>query len=209
MAAGKTATAVHYDITDFANLAASVVREEVVSSGTNGAQLVWRTGPRKPKLSSLSIPQWSVANLAILSRLQDDGNLDSTSVMDYLSYTTRIYQLFQRYEAVSVFLYDREYRKLQAQLSFRWGTEVTHLQAMWLKEQEPRPIRADSSAASSKPGPSSNTKGPITADGRIICRLYNSKAGCTLAACKYAHLCSRQGCQEGHSSIQHETISKN
>ena len=75
MAAGKAGTATYYDITDFANLATSAVREEIVGNGTSGAQLVWRTGPRKPKLSSLTIPQWSVANLAILSRLQEEGKL--------------------------------------------------------------------------------------------------------------------------------------
>ena len=80
-----------------------VVREEVVSSGPSGVELVWRTGPRKPKLSSLTIPQWSVANLVILSRLQDEGRLDATSPLDYLSYTRRIYQLLQRYDQVSVY----------------------------------------------------------------------------------------------------------
>lgn len=53
IAAGKTATVVHHAIADFANLATSVVREEVWGSGTNSAQY----GPRRPKLSSLTIPQ--------------------------------------------------------------------------------------------------------------------------------------------------------
>ena len=91
MVAGKTAANVYYDITNFANLATLGVREEVVGSGTSGAQLVWRAGPRKPKLASLSIPQWAVANLAILTRLQEDGKLvGSIALLDYLSYTTDI-----------------------------------------------------------------------------------------------------------------------
>ena len=51
---------------------------------------------RTYKLSSRMIPQWSVANLAILSRLQDEGGLDETSTLDYLSYTTRIYTSYSR-----------------------------------------------------------------------------------------------------------------
>ena len=127
-----------------------MVREEVVGSDTSGAQLVCRAGPRKPRLSSVSIPEWSVANLAILSRLQDDGNLEGNGVLGYLSYTIRVYQLCQRHDAVFVYLCDREYGKLQPQLLFPWGTDVTHLQAMWLKEQDTRPIRADNSTTSSK-----------------------------------------------------------
>ena len=45
--------------------------------------------------------------------------------------TTPLYsnnQLLKRYDGVSVFYYDREYGKLQAQLGFRWGTEEIHLQ---------------------------------------------------------------------------------
>ena len=66
---------------------------------------------------------------------------------------TRVCQLFQRHDAVSVYLYDREYRKPQAQLLLRWGTEVTHLQAMWLKEQDTRSTRADSPITSTKTTP--------------------------------------------------------
>ena len=40
-------------------------------------------------------------------------------MLDYLSYTTKIYQLTQRYENVSVYFYDREYCKLQACHDFR------------------------------------------------------------------------------------------
>ena len=89
-------------LTDVSSLSSVVVRDEMVSSGPSGAEFVWRTGSSKPKLSSLTMPQWSVANLAILSRLQDEGRLDATPTLDYLSYTMRIYQLLQRYDQVAV-----------------------------------------------------------------------------------------------------------
>ena len=207
MAAGKGPTPVpYYDITDFASLTSMVVREEVVSSGPSGAELVWRTGPRKPKLSSLTIPQWSVANLAILSRLQDEGRLDATSTLDYLSYTTRIYQLLQRYDQVSVYLYDCEYRRLQTQMGFRWGTEVSHLQAVWLKEQGPRTNGSSTGATISK---STKAKGPTTIDGLTICKMFNSRAGCTFADCKFTRVCSRPGCEAKHSAIAHDSSAKN
>ena len=201
MASGKAGTASYYDITDFANLATSAVREEVVGNGSvSGAQLVWRTGPRKPKLSSLTIPQWSVANLAILNRLREDGLLSATSIMDYLSYTTRLYQLFQRYDAVSVFYYDREYRKLQSQLAFRWGTEVTHLQTLWLKEGH----RSATTPTTTGPLVATPKYAAKAADGRTICRLYNTQRGCHFKDCRFAHVCSHVGCERTHSYSQHE-----
>ncbi len=209
MAAGKAGeVSTHYDITDFVNLSGAVVREEVVGNGATGAQLVWRTGPQKPKLSSLSTPQWSVANLAILARLKGDGKLDSSATMDYLSYNTRVYQLLQRYEAVSVFLYDREYRKLQAQLGFRWGTEVTHLQAIWLKEQDHRSstsARSVTSVTNKFTGAPNKPRNPVTVDGKTICKMYNTQSGCTYNGCTYMHVCSRSGCEQKHSAVHHDT----
>lgn len=195
MASGKVEVAPYLDIVDFVNLSGAVIREEVVGSGSTGAQLVWRTGPKKPKLSSLTIPQWSVANLAIIARLQADGRLDDQGILDYLSYNTRIYQLLQRYEAVSVFLYDREYRKLQAQLGFRWGTEVTHLQAIWLKALD-QPTIATTSRT--------KQRSPATKEGKTICKLFNGSGGCTYSDCKFVHVCSRPGCEQKHSATQHD-----
>ena len=217
MAAGKGPTPVPYydvtknlwkvlDITDFASLASMVVREEVVSSGPSGAELVWWTGPCKPKLSSLMIPQWSVANLAILRRLQDKGCLDTTSTLDYLSYTTQIYQLLQRYNQVSVYLYDREYRRLQTQMGFHWNTEVSHLQVVWLKEQGPW---TNSSGMGATTGKTTKAKGSTTADGLTICKMFNSKAGCTFADCKFSHVCSWPGCEAKHSAAAHDSSAQN
>ena len=58
-----------------------------------------------------------------------DNKLSGTSLIDYLSYTTKIYQLVQRFSLVSVLilLYDREYRKLQSSMGYRWGTDIQHI----------------------------------------------------------------------------------
>ena len=47
-------------------------------------------------------------------------------MMDYLSYSTKVYQLVQRFSLVLVLLYDRVYRKLQSTMGFRWGRDVQH-----------------------------------------------------------------------------------
>ena len=65
-------------------------------------------GIKKPKFENLTLSQWSVANLAILNKLVADGKLKDESLMDYLSYSTKIYQLVQKCSLASVLLYDRE-----------------------------------------------------------------------------------------------------
>ena len=80
--------------------------------GGNGSQqVILKSGPKKPKLESVTLAQWSVANLAILYHLLGEGKLDAPNILDYLSYTTKICQLEQNFNLVSVLMYDREYRK--------------------------------------------------------------------------------------------------
>ena len=43
-------------------------------------------------------------------------------VVNYLSYTTKVYQLTQRFENGSVYVNDCEYRRLQAGHNFCWQT---------------------------------------------------------------------------------------
>ena len=84
------------------------VEEEVVIGGQGEQQIVVKAGPKKPKLENLTLSQWSVANLAILYKLVEDGKLKDEALMDNLSYSTKIYQLVQKCSLASVQLYGRE-----------------------------------------------------------------------------------------------------
>ena len=98
-ATGKS-TLTHYDICDFVP---HVLEEEMVVGGLGDQQLVIKSGPTKPRLESLTLSQWSIANLAILYKLANEGKLLGASLMDYLSYSTKICQLVQRFSLVSIF----------------------------------------------------------------------------------------------------------
>lgn len=81
----------HYDIADFVN-SCSLHTERVISDNDDG-QLIFKLGPAKPKLESLSVPQWSVANLAILQKLLQEDCLGQDQILDchtphaYISYS--------------------------------------------------------------------------------------------------------------------------
>ena len=193
-ASGRSAHAYH-DIVDF--VCKDTTEETVVAGMHEGGQVIIKSGV-KPKLEALTLSQWSIANLAILYTLVGEGKLEGGNMLDYLSYTTKIYQLTQRYENVSVYFYDREYRKLQACHDFRWGTDIPHLHTMQLTPRITRP--------NGKYPPSArqtNRSGPVTPDGRPICKLFHSARGCGFTDCKFVHSCSYKGCGQSHSASTH------
>ncbi|MES9879858.1 MAG: hypothetical protein ABW185_03155, partial [Sedimenticola sp.] len=201
-AAGKS-TGEHLDICDFVS---GSIEEEVVIGGQGDQHIVVKSGPRRPKLDTLTLCQWSVANLSILYRLVGDNKLPGPALMDYLSYTTKIYQLVQKYSLISVFLYDREYRKLQANMNFRWGTDVQHLHTLMLQSRD-RPVNQSSQGVRKGGALPSGSKGKGEKSGNI-CRSFNDSKGCTFPSCRYKHQCSVQGCGQRHSAIQH-SVEKN
>ena len=91
---------VHYDVVDF--IAKDTVEKEVVAGTQEGRQIIVKSRV-KPKLEAIILSQWSIANLAIMYRLLGEGKLGDEGVIDYLSYSTKIYQLTQKYENVSVY----------------------------------------------------------------------------------------------------------
>ena len=99
---GKSAS-LHYDIVDFVS---GHVEEEIIVGGSGSHQVVLKSGPKKPKLENVSLAQWTIANLAILYKLNGEAKLTGDGILDYLSYTTKVCQLVQRYNLVSVLLYD-------------------------------------------------------------------------------------------------------
>ena len=196
-ATGKSACA-HYDVVDF--IGKETVEEEIVAGSHDGKHIVVKSGV-KPKIETITLSQWSIANLVILYKLLGEGKLLDQGVIDYLSYTTKVYQLTQRYENVSVYLYDREYRKMQAAHNFRWGTDIPHLHTMQLTPRAPR------NNTRVPPGNKSAHRvapaGPVAADGRPICKMFNTHRGCGYTDCKFVHACSHKGCSQNHPAISH------
>ena len=204
-----------YNIVDFIDVTNSV-SEKVLSAGDDGMEIVCRSGSRKPKLEGITISQWSLANIAILYKLFQEGTLKLEEVFDYLSYTSHIYSLIGSHEVTSVYFYDREYRRLQADHKFRWGTAIGHLAPSFLRL---RAAATNMGGAKPRVGPRPDVYRPPqrahssfqaqSAEGRHICRNYNSINGCVFKGCKYDHVCNVPGCGRGHPSCSHGGSSKN
>ena len=101
--------------------------------GTGSHQVVLKSGGQtNPNLKT-------TANLAILYKLHGEAKLTGDGILDYLPYMTKVCQLVQRYNLVSVLLYDREYRKLLCAHDFQWDTYVPHLDSVYLQPRIPCP----------------------------------------------------------------------
>ena len=133
----------------------------------------------------------------------EDGKLNSTNMLDYLPYTTKICQLVQRYSLLSVLHYDKEYRQLLARHNFRWGTDVPHFQTVLLVAHAPKPLTANGKHLQPNPSKPQGQSSPRTLDGRIICKLYNTKSGCHYTDCNFVQACSHAGCHQTHSAVTH------
>lgn len=189
----------YHDIVDFVSACGTSFNDETLLSHSSTGQLIFKSGPSKPKLELISLCQWSMASLAILYKMLEEGSLSQANIIDYLSYTTRIYQLITTHDMTSVLFYDREYRRLQSRHKFRWGTDIPHIQTVFLKPKMARP---------SKPQPHRGTQyqGKFilhSASGKEICKKFNSRQGCTLSACKFEHSCNMPGCGKLHSASTH------
>ena len=188
----------YYDIVDF--VFSKDRREDTVLLETESGQLIFRTGPPKPSLDSVTLCQWSLANLAICNKLIESGLLVYNSILDYLSYTTKIYQLFNVHERVSVLLYDREYRYLQSKFGFRWGTDVPHLSNIALIPREQAKRRKQTIKRRKVPNVHSTSHSKLDMN---VCKQFNSKFGCSYATCKFSHVCNFPECGKLHSAIEH------
>ena len=196
------------NIVDFVDLNQS--QTERVLSTVDDLEFVCRSGSRKPKLENCTISQWSLANIAILYKLFQDGSIQLHEVFDYLSYTSHIYSLIGTHELASVYFYDREYRRLQAAHKFRWGTAVGHLSAGFLRlrtvSNTPQGSATKFKTFSKPERPSYRAPFQFqnhTNDGKMICKNFNTRMGCTFTGCKFEHVCNVPGCGRGHPGAAH------
>ena len=104
-------------IIDFVN---NIVPQEEETLGNQGSgKIVVTYGPKKPKLESVSVPKWVVANTCNFYTLLSGDKLSTQSaIQDYLAYTVKTMELIARCDWKSILMYDNEFKKLQAMYNF-------------------------------------------------------------------------------------------
>lgn len=197
--------------------------DEKVLSYDNNCKLALILQDSKPKLSSVTIEQFNIANLRIFYELLFSGKLSTLlDVQEYLSYAIKVLELATKYTWQSVLQYDDEFRILQHTYGFSWSTDHSHLHEVVLTPRWaaklPRGFGHSTDTSSSKNGSSSSglagnnrISGPPTvthlSSGSEICRMFNSRKGCQKSPCKFVHACNRkvgsQACGKSHQGFLH------
>ena len=71
--------------------------------------------------------EWGAANCRLMNYLLQTQDLQRADVEFYLAYTAKVYDMAELYEWNSVLEYDYQYRELQTEHGFPWGTFAPHL----------------------------------------------------------------------------------
>ena len=196
-------------IVDFVSRLLPNEDEQLLSSDASSNTKVYLAiGHKKPKLTSVSIDQYSVANIKIFYELLTSNRLPTLhDIQDYLSYAVKIFEMSRKYTWESVLKYDDEFRVLQHMYSFPWSYDQHHLHEVMLV---PRYVETKNALGFSgkTPPPSFGTH---TSSGLEICRNFNRQKGCAKSGCKFAHVCNRQVgsqvCGKTHPGHAHNSSS--
>jgi hypothetical protein len=191
------------DICDFVNLSPPV-RIDVGACNGPGEVLEEfykaKTGVRRPKLQDVTVAQWGLANSRIMDQLFFCDGAPGEGVRHYLAYSAKVFEMFGKFDKVSVLEYDRRYRIYQAASDppFVWGTDVPHLDTMALASASTSKPGYRSSYTNARPS-SQDTKVPKTQH----CNMYNTIQGCRFGTrCNFLHQCHK--CTGPHPQFIHD-----
>ena len=153
-------------------------KEFIIKSGTNDTEtLVLKPDDEHPYLG-IYIEEWGAANMRLINHLLCKGQLSRDETQFYLAYTTKIYEFAEKYDWNSVLNYDYNYRELQAEHKFKWGTFSPHTELQLLVPKRPK-------QQSGRNGP-----GQLA---REDCKLFKASGSCPFGAtCKFQHLRTQQ-----------------
>ena len=148
-------------------------KEFVLKSGSaNSETLVLKADEEHPYLG-IYMEDWGAANMCLLNHLLSSKKLGREDIEFYLAYTTKIYELAEKYEWNSVPHYDYAYRELKAEHQFQWGTFSPSM------ELQPLVPKRNQTPKSTQQPPTKNED----------CKIFKAKGPCPFdTACKYRHL---------------------
>ena len=144
----------------------------------------------KPKLESISPLQYMEASQKILREMVFKDGADLETVMEYTGYVIKIATMGQRFNWQSVLKYDSEYRRYQATNKFKWGADNAFTMMVFLKDSMSKDQASQFQQPQRRPFQNRLRTKYDSASGRIVCEKFNGRNGCSLTACKYAHVCS-------------------
>lgn len=116
-------------------------RKEIFLGGIGEEKISIRSDDIHP-YAGLTIGEWGAANVRLMNSLLTDGTLLRDQIEYYMAYTAHVFDALDIYEWSSILEFDFQYRELQAEYQFPWGTPMAHLESKLLlprsRKLEPR-----------------------------------------------------------------------
>ena len=184
--------------------------DEKIISSDDSARLTLTLGSKKPKLESITMADFSIANIRIFYELLTSNRLPTPDdLRDYLSYSVKIFELGKKFTWSSVLKYDDEFRMLQHTYGYPWDKDHSHLHEIMLVPRWAAGGNQGNQHLSSGSGSGSHPvlTFPQDAGGTEICRNFNRNRGCTKTDCRFSHVCNRKvgnkACGKPHAGCNH------
>jgi hypothetical protein len=192
----------HLDIVDYLRQY-ETLNDRVIIGNEGEDQVIIRSGSMRPKLDQVTPLQWMGASIRIMRELIGRGQLKAADTELYLSYMEKIGDFASKYTWPSILMYDREYRRWQAQCGCQWGTDNIHLAEILLDVRSRQTIQDNRASTSQHAKHQNKQMNNNSSKSNEICRRYNLSS-CTLGdSCKYTHKCLSPGCNAAHPVTQH------
>ena len=186
--------------------------ERILSSDDN-CKLTLSLNDSKPKLSSVSVEQYNIANLRIFYELLCSNKLNSMQdVRDYLTFSIKALELATKYTWESVLLYDDEFRILQHTYGFPWSTDNSHLHEVALIPRWAAGLHRGNNGHNPPPrhggiNSSGNESNAFFSNKEFIHHSSRFRLRNFQAPCKYSHSCNgrvgSQACGKSHPGCHH------
>ena len=185
--------------------------DEKIISSDDSARLTLTLGSKKPKLESISMADFSIANTRIFYELLTSNRLPTPDdLRDYLSYSVKIFELGKKFTWSSVLKYDDEFRILQHTYGYPWDKDHSHIHEIMLVPK----WAAGGNLGNNQHSFSGSGGGslpaltfPQDAAGTEICRNFNRNRGCSKTDCRFSHVCNRKvgnrACGKNHAGCNH------
>lgn len=106
-------------------------RDLVITNNTSTDRLVIKSDEQHP-YSGITVGEWGAANCRLMNHLIQTGKLARNDMEYYLAYTAKMFDFLDRYEWESILDYDYNYREMQAEHGFVWGTLSPHMELQLL-----------------------------------------------------------------------------
>ena len=153
------------------------------------------TGNKKIPQERLTPGQYMEGSLRILRAMVTEDAAQLDTVMDYINYLIQINVFAQSFQWTNIMNYDRIYREEQFANGFRWGSGSAFLMTSLL--QKPiDPVNLEVTKGKQKLPQIKDPK-----SGKPVCQKFNGRLGCTLVACRFAHVC--MVCFADHPQVNH------